>query len=186
MDMYKLKFTKLQLEIFRLFCIKTGIVLNQREIAKLLGVSPTAVAKALPTLEKEEIIKVTKGKTNLNKVEINRDSELAIKLKRVENLKLITESGIIRHLYDGFPGCSIVLFGSYSKGEDICSEEESAHSDIDIAIIGTKGKPVDVSKFKNMLEREININFYSSWKEIHKSLKENILNGIILKGGIEL
>ena len=186
MDTYKLKFTKLQLEIFRLFCIKTGVTLSQREVAGFLKVSPTAVAKALPTLEKEGLIKVNKGKTNLNRVQFNRDSEKAVNLKRVENLKLVIESKITEFLHNEFPGCSIVLFGSYSKGEDVYTEEEDTRSDVDIAVIGTKGKPVDTVRFDKMFERTVNINFYKSWKDIHSSLKENILNGIILEGGVEL
>ena len=50
MDMYKLKWTRLQSEILRLLCIKSGQILNLRGIANCLKVSPTAVAK-LPALQ---------------------------------------------------------------------------------------------------------------------------------------
>ena len=36
------------------------------------------------------------------------------------------------------------------------------------------------------LGRQININFYNSFKNIHKHLKANLCNGIVLAGGIEL
>src|SRR3989338_7431882 len=95
MDMYKVKWTRLQSEIFRLFCIKSGVGLNIREIARALNVTPTAVSKSLLVLEKEHIIKVKKhGKMNLVIVEFNRDNARAIQLKRAENLKLIYESGV--------------------------------------------------------------------------------------------
>lgn len=181
MDKYKLRFTRLQNEIFRLFCIKTGESFNQREIAFLLSVSPTAVSKALPDLEKEKLLIVKKDKNlNLNIVELNRNSEKVLNLKRVENLKRIYESGLIDFLRNQFVGSTIILFGSYSKGEDVID------SDIDIAIIYSKEKKVDLSKFNNFLEKEIILNFYDSFKIIHKHLKENILNGILLEGGIEL
>jgi predicted nucleotidyltransferase len=181
MDMYKLKFTKLQNEIMRLLCIKAGKQLNQAEIARLLKVSPTAIAKSLHLLEKEGLITLRKGeKINLNSVELNRDSGKAVQFKRAENLKLVYESGLQDFLSEEFPGCTIVLFGSYSKGEDTIS------SDIDIAIIGTKEKEIETANFEKILEKKIFINFYPSFKEIHKNLKENILNGIILKGGVEL
>ena len=35
-------------------------------------------------------------------------------------------------------------------------------------------------------ERKININFYGSFKNIHKNLKENLCNGIMLAGSVEL
>ncbi len=53
-----------------------------------------------------------------------------IDLKRVENLKMIYESGIVEELSERFLGGVIILFVSYSYGEDI------VRSDIDIAVIG--------------------------------------------------
>ena len=93
MDMYKLKFTRLQNEIFRLLVIKAGETLNQRGMARFLKVSPTAIAKALILLEKEGIVIVKKDSTfNLNYISLNRDSDIVISLKRVENLKIIAEN----------------------------------------------------------------------------------------------
>ncbi len=181
MDMYKLKWTRLQGEIFRLLCIKTGNPLNQRAIASLLNVSPTAVANSLMGLEKEGILAIKRDKNmNLNLIELNRDNPKIIGLKRVENLKMLYQSGISEFLEETFPGTSIILFGSYSYGED------TLKSDIDIAVIGTKEKEININKFEKILEREIRINFYDNFKEIHKHLKENLCNGILLKGGIEL
>ena len=40
--------------------------------------------------------------------------------------------------------------------------------------------------YEKIFDRKIYINFYNSLKEIHKNLRENILNGIVLKGGVEL
>ena len=42
------------------------------------------------------------------------------------------------------------------------------------------------SDFEKILERKINISFYSSFEGIHKHLKENLCNGIVLFGGIRL
>lgn len=188
MDMYKLKWTRLQMEIFRFLCIKAGQTLNLREISKALKVSPTAVSNALVELEKEELVKVKKSKTiNLLSIEFNRDNQKVIEMKRVENLKMIYESGLSDFLFNEFPGCAIILFGSYSRGEDVWTgEAEENRSDIDIAIIGTGGREVDLTKFDKMLERSVSINFYKSWEGVHKHLKNNILNGILLRGGVEL
>lgn len=181
MDTYKLKWTQLQQEIFRLLCVKSGKRLNQREIAKLLGVSPTSIAKSLPRLKKENLISVEKSKSmNLTLIELNRDNEKAMELKRVENLRTIYESDIVNFLEDNLPGCTIILFGSFSRGDDI------SDSDIDIAVIGTKEKEISLERFERVLEKTINLNFYKTLKDIHKHLRENILNGIVLRGGIEL
>ncbi|HLD04387.1 MAG TPA: hypothetical protein VJG90_01585 [Candidatus Nanoarchaeia archaeon] len=187
MDMYKLKWTRLQAEIIRLFCIRAGQTLNLRGVAKALNVTPTAISKALPELQKKGIIKIKPSKTmNLLSLELNRENPKTTQLKRTENLRLIYESELSNFLYHEFPGCTIILFGSYSLGEDIFTETEETRSDIDIAIIGTKGKKINLTRFDTLLERKININFYESWKTIHKNLKDNILNGIILSGGIDL
>ncbi|MCX6746690.1 MAG: nucleotidyltransferase domain-containing protein [Candidatus Pacearchaeota archaeon] len=187
MDMYTIKFTRLQSEIFRLFCIKAGMSLNQRETARFLKVSPTAISKSLPLLEKENLIRIKKDKRmNLMFIELDRDSEKAINFKRAENVRMIYESGLVGFLEDSFPGCTIILFGSYSRGDDILSESEGHKSDIDIAIIGAKSKEIELTKFEELLERIITVNSYLSFKEIHKNLKDNILNGILLSGTVEL
>ena len=187
MDMYQIKWTGLQAEIFRLFCIKAGHTLNQRGVAEALKVTPTAVSKALIKLQKEDFIKITRSKTmNLLTIELNRDNPKAIQLKRTENLKLIYESELSEYLHNEFPGSATILFGSYSRGEDVYSENDETRSDIDIAVIGIKEKMINLTKFDKLLERKININYYDSWNKIHKHLKDNILNGIVLNGVIEL
>ncbi len=181
MDIYKLKFTRLQIEIFKLLCIKAGEKLNKRQISKLLKVSPTAIAKSLPLLEKENLVKIIKNKgINFTSIELNRDNQKTMLLKRVENLGFIYKSGLMECLENKFPGGTIILFGSYSRGDDTTT------SDIDIAIIGRKDKEVNLTNYEKELQREIRINFYPSFKEIHKHLKENIFNGIVIAGGINL
>jgi len=180
-NIYKLKLTNLQQEILRLLFVKVGTPLNQRQIANLLEVSPPAVMKALPGLEKESLLKIQQDKeTKRWSIELNRDSHKVMQLKRADNLKLIYETGLADFLEKEFAGATIILFGSYSRGEDIIN------SDIDIAVIGRKEKGLDLTEYETELERKININFYPSFKGIHKHLKENLCNGIMLVGGIEL
>ena len=179
MDIYKLKWTRLQTDIFSLLCLKAGEKLSQREIAKLLKVSPTAVANSLKELKEFNFIKVEKTKT-INFVSFNRENPKAVELKRVENLKNIYLLGLSDYLEKELAGGSIILFGSYSMGEDTNS------SDIDIAVIERKDKILHLEEYEKNLNRKINVNFYSSWKNIHEHLKNNILKGILLHGDIEL
>ncbi|MBS3118561.1 nucleotidyltransferase domain-containing protein [Candidatus Woesearchaeota archaeon] len=179
MDIYKLKLTKLQAEIFSLLCIKAGERLSQREIAKILKVSPTAVTNSVPQLKKDNLIKVEETKT-INFVSFNRDEPKAIELKRVENLKNIYLSGLSNYLEKELAGGTVILFGSYSRGEDTNT------SDVDIAVIGRKDKLLQLEEYEKLLHREINLNFYNSFKDIHEHLKNNILNGILLHGSVEL
>lgn len=178
-DIYKLKFTVLQLEILRFLFVKAGTSFNARVMAKALSVSQTAVSKALPLLEKEELVKIEKRSGRWS-IKLNIDNPKVIALKRAENLKMFCESGAISFLEDKLPGATIILFGSYSRGDDTIT------SDIDIAVIGRKEKNLVLAHFENILERKINLNFYPSLKEVRKELRENLCNGIVLSGGIEL
>ena len=181
MDKYNIRFTRLEEEIFRVFCVKAGEKLNQRQIAKLLGVSPTAVAKSLPNLERAGLLKIERSKTmNLILVSLNREENKCVHLKRVENLRRLYESGILEYLEGVYPGAAVILFGSYGKGEDVVS------SDIDLAVIGSKEKMLDLEDYEKRLERKIRINYYKSLKELSLELKENIFNGIVLSGAVEL
>ena len=93
---------------------------------------------------------------------------------------MIYESELVEFLHDKLPEATIILFGSYSLGEDLYS------SDIDIAIIGSSERKIDVSSYEKILHRKIVIQFYDKMGEIHKNLKESILNGIVLKGSVRL
>ncbi|HDK42770.1 MAG TPA: hypothetical protein ENG87_05285 [Candidatus Pacearchaeota archaeon] len=59
-------------------------------------------------------------------------------------------------------------------------------SDIDIAVIGVKEKDINLTKFENLLEKNIIINFYPSFNKIHKHLRDSILNGILLSGSVDI
>jgi len=180
-NIYKLKLTNLQQKIMRLLFVKAGTSLNQRQISRFLQVSQPAVMKALPVLEKENLVKIWQDKESKRwSIELNRVNHRIMQLKRADNLKQIYESGLADFLEEKFAGASIILFGSYSRGEDLIN------SDIDIAIIGRKETVVNLSEYEKLLERTINLNFYPSFHKIHKELKENLCNGIVLIGGIEL
>ncbi len=179
MDIYTLNFTALEQDIFSLLCLKAGEKLSQREIAMMLKVSPTAVSNSTKKLRERNLIKVEKTKT-INFISFNRSEKRAVELKRIENLKNVYLSGLSDYFENTLPGGTIILFGSYSRGEDTNT------SDIDLAVIGRKDKALNLEKFERGLNRKIHVNFYDSWKKIHPHLKNNILNGVLLSGGIEL
>ena len=173
MDIYKQKFTQLDQEIFSLLCKKAGQKLSQREISQILEVSPTAIGKAIKRTG--SILEIEKTRTS-NLVSLN---DKAKKIKMVENLRQLYISGLADHLEEKFAGATIILFGSYSRGED------SVRSDIDIAVIGRKQKKSDLDVYEKALERKININFYDDWN-IDRHLRNNILNGIVIAGSVDL
>jgi predicted nucleotidyltransferase len=179
-NIYKLELSLLQQRIMRLLFVKAGSSLNMNGIARILEVSQPAVLKSIPFLQKEELVIAKQDKDSSRwSIELNRNDKQVIGLKRVDNLKQIYESGLVKQLYDLFPGATVILFGSYAHGDD------TINSDIDLAVIDGEKKDID-SKFSKILEREIIVNYYKSFKNIDSSLLSNILNGITLKGAVEL
>ena len=180
-NIYKLKLTNLQQEILRVLFTKNGSSLNQRQLANILKVSQPAITKALPLLEQSGFILLHKDKeTKRWSVSLNTQNHKILQLKRVDNLKQIYESGLFELLEKEHAGATIILFGSYARGEDTLG------SDIDIAVVGRKEKILDLTDYETSFERTININYYESFSRIHKHLKENLANGIVLSGGFEL
>jgi len=177
----KLELTNLQQRILRLLFLKAGSSLNAHNIAKVLHVSQPAIMKALPYLGKRDLIKMFQDEESKRwSIELNIENHKVMQLKRVDNLRLIYESGLADFLEREFAGGVIILFGSYSYGED------TINSDIDLAVIGRKEKSTDLEKFENVFEREIRINFYENFGKIHKNLRSNLFNGVILSGRINL
>lgn len=74
---------------------------------------------------------------------------------------------------------AIFLFGSASRGED------KENSDIDI-YVKLKSSGINTESFEKQLRRKINILFEENFKELSPELKNNIVNGIKLKGYLDL
>lgn len=179
---YKPKLTNLQQGILRFLFSRPESFFNMIRLSQFLEVSQPAIKKAIPLLVKNNAIKLSRDKESKRySIILNRDNPDIIQLKRANNLERIYHSRLPSFLYDFLPGTTIILFGSYSRGED------SESSDIDIAIVGISEKEVNIIKFQKYLERNISLHFYKSFKDIKdENLKNNILNGIVLYGSVKL
>lgn len=174
----KPQLTLLQIGILRELFIRTGLPINQRQLSIKLNVSQPAIKKALPKLEQLNYIKIQRDQRLA--IELNTGNNKVMQLKRVDNLKHVYESNLADYLERELAGATIILFGSFSRGED------TINSDIDIAVIGRKEKQLNLTTYEEQFKRTININYYGSFGKIHKHLKENLANGIVLSGGFEL
>jgi len=101
--------------------------------------------------------------------------------KKLYNLKILFESQLIEYLKIEFNNPGIILFGSFAKGEDI------EKSDIDLYLETPSKKQVNLEKYEKKLDREIQIIQNKGLKEISNiHLANNIINGVILNGFIEV
>jgi predicted nucleotidyltransferase len=151
------------------------------EISKKAKLSHTSTKKHLQTLIKLSIINETIEKKGSRKFPIfksNINNENYREYKILYNLIELKKSKITKFLKDNFMPKSIVLFGSYLRGEDI------EDSDIDLFIECNEEK-VNLSKFKKLLNRNIQLHFKVKFNNYPKELKNNIVNGLILSGYLE-
>ncbi|MCX6747183.1 MAG: nucleotidyltransferase domain-containing protein [Candidatus Pacearchaeota archaeon] len=141
-----------------------------KEISRKINLAHTSVKVHINVLVKEDLIEETK--TEIFKgYKAKRDSPEFIFHKKISNLISVKESGIIESLKEHYPK-SVILFGSYDKGEDIET------SDLDIFVDSKKFK-VDTEKFEKYLKRGVHIIFK---EEAGKGLMESINQGTVLFG----
>lgn len=149
------------------------------EISKKVKKAHTSVKKHLERLKKAGIIKeITekKGKRAFPLYSADTDNKEYRHFKKISNLEKIED--LAQFLNDELMPKNIVLFGSYAKGED------TEDSDIDL-FLECGEKKINLKKFEKLLSRNIQLHFKAEFNEYPKELKNNILNGIVLRGYLE-
>ncbi|SRR3989339_384221 len=145
-----------------------------RELSRLSGISPASVVNYLKEFEKQGLIKKSE-KRGIPFYQAQRESEDFIFYKKISILYEIKKSGLVDYLWDKIYPEAIILYGSHVKGESV------EGSDLDIFIIGKEEK-VSLDKYEEKLGREIHLMFKDDAKKIPKELKNNLINGVVLKG----
>ncbi|MBI5391974.1 nucleotidyltransferase domain-containing protein [Candidatus Woesearchaeota archaeon] len=154
--------------------------LRVREIERTLKLPLPSVIRYCMELEKEEILHLAKM-GNVRFYTANRGSKKYLLEKKLYNLKQLHESGLIEYLKVELSNPTIVLFGSYAKGEDL---EES---DIDLYIETPSNRKVHLEKFEKLLKRVIQVFQHKNLKEIsNPHLANNIINGITVNNYLEV
>lgn len=146
-----------------------------KEISRKTNIAPTSIRKNIKILLEENLI-IKKDAKPFSGFVANRDNKEFIFLKRVYNLFSLRE--LKEYIEKNIFPPIFLVFGSYSLGEDIES------SDIDLFMV-SKSKKIDLSRFEEKLNREINIMIVDSIKKIEKPLQKKLYNGIVLCGGFD-
>lgn len=154
-------------EIFFLEPTKVHFI---KEISRRINLAHTSVKIHLQALIKENLVAETKSEVFRGYRALRQNPEF-ISEKKIANLILIKNSGLIEALKEKYPQ-SIILFGSYDKGEDIET------SDLDLFIDSKKFK-FNPEKFEKYLKRKIHLIFK---EEADKSIIQSINQGTILFG----
>ncbi|MBS3137792.1 nucleotidyltransferase domain-containing protein [Candidatus Woesearchaeota archaeon] len=155
------------------------------ELAAQSSVRKENIGKILRYFEKNNIITIIRLKT-IWQIHANQQNNLFVRMKITNNLQNVYHSGLVDFLNEYYNNPkTIILFGSYRKGEDIST------SDIDIAIEDDSIKEYKITELKELteiekyLQRKIQIHLFNK-VYINKNVFNNIANGIVLLGFLEV
>ncbi len=170
-----------QLRVLKHFFSSPNERFYLREMARLLNMSPMTLKRSLDALLKDDLI-VREEIKNQILYRANTDSQSYRFAKISYNLSWLEKNSIVESLIESVPGTSsIVLYGSYAKGEN------DRHSDIDLLIISS-AKEVRTSDLRKKLGIDVNIMNFSKtgWTKQAKSNRayylDIITEGIVLYG----
>jgi predicted nucleotidyltransferase len=165
-------------KVMKLFFDNPEKKFHIREIARQTGLSAPGVLKIVKKL-KEESLLVSERENVVENVKASRNEKF-LQLKKANNILSLFESGLIDSLRDNYEEPeAIVVFGSYSKGEDI------SQSDIDIAVVTKKEAQLDLKGFEKYLRRKIRI-YEIQISDAEKEFLNNLANGTVVYGFLRI
>ncbi|MFA4820464.1 MAG: nucleotidyltransferase domain-containing protein [Candidatus Aenigmatarchaeota archaeon] len=146
--------------------------ISVRQYSRLIKVSPPTASTLLSMYEKDGLLTKEKDR-NYMMFRANQKDNGFIMLSRIYWQQRLEK--FVRGIES--PD-AVVLFGSLSKAE------AKPDSDADICIIG--GEKKDIEKFMERTGRKIQVFWFDSLRDADKELRNNVINGHILSGRLEL
>ncbi|NOQ38386.1 hypothetical protein GQ472_05865 [archaeon] len=162
------------------FFLHPTVQLRVRHIERDVGVPLPSAIRYVKELEEEEVLK-SSFVSGVKLFSADRTSGQFLAEKRMYNIMALSDSGLLKYLVETLDNPTIVLFGSYSRGEDV------EDSDIDL-YVEVQGRNLSgLKKFEKGLGRKIQIFFYRTIDSVeNKELANNIINGVTLNGFLEV
>jgi predicted nucleotidyltransferase len=154
------------------------------ELTRFTGISKTTANHIVSKLSKEGFLKI-ESLGRVWRISCNPSHIYNSTRKISYNLNLIYESEIIKDILSSIPNPrSIILFGSYRKGDDIDS------SDIDVAVETLDNSPTKIIFLGTISQlgyrKNVKVNVLKfSRNKIDSNLFSNFVNGIVLYGFLE-
>lgn len=150
-----------------------------RELSRITNKNTKTVMKYLKDFVRKKIVRKIKKPYSYPFYEAHRLSKSYKIIKSNLLINKIAESGLIDFIEQKLNPKAIVLFGSVQKGTYI------KDSDIDLFIQG-KEKKLNLLKFERKLKHNIQLHFEENLNKLTEGLRNNIINGYTLSGGLEL
>lgn len=161
------------LRVLAVFFKEPTAIHFMREIGREIQLAPPSIKISINALLKSGLIKQKKSKP-FNGYIADRENDLFLFYKRVYNLFSLHE--LISRITESICPQATILFGSYSRGEDIES------SDIDILILSKIKRELNLADLEKKLKRKINIMILEDLRKLDDSMIKKIHNGTVLQG----
>ena len=156
--------------------------LRVRHIERKVDVALPSAVRYAKELEEENILKRAIV-AEITLYMADRGAQEFLIEKKLFNINSLFSCGLVDFLVTEYSNPTMIVFGSYSKGED------TEGSDIDI-YIETQKKILsnqDAEQYEKKLMRKLQFFNYKKIGEVeNKNLANNILNGTVLNGFVEV
>lgn len=170
------------MDIINIFFKNPEKEFSVREVARAVKIAPTTASLRLSTLKKQGLL-ISRKERNYILYKANFANKEFINQKLFHNIHYLYQCGLVSYLVEYYNQPSaLILFGSFRKAQDI------PISDIDLCIITPLKKEPDLTAFEKKLGHKIQLFLLpkSQIKQTPAPLLNNILNGIVLEGFIEV
>ena len=175
-----MKSTNIKETLKEFFFVNPNARMRVRGIEKKLKLPLPSVIRYCKELDKEEILTTIKT-GNVVFYTADKTSQKYLLQKKFYNIQSLYDSGLIDFIKIELNNSPVIVFGSYSKGED------DENSDIDLYIETPSGKHISLVEYEKRLSRKIQVFRHKNLQEIKNiNLANNIINGVILNGYIEV
>lgn len=162
------------------FFINPTTKLRVRQIERLVKVPLPSVIRYTQELERESIIKSSEI-AGIKVYSADRNSKGYLIEKKLFNIHQLYTSDLINFILSEYSNPTLIVFGSYSRGEDV------ENSDIDLYLETPTAKKINLDKFEKKLQRKIQLFQYPKIQKVENpELANNIINGIVLNGFVEV
>ncbi|MDI6736951.1 MAG: nucleotidyltransferase domain-containing protein [Nanoarchaeota archaeon] len=151
------------------------------EIVRDSKVARAVANKWLKRYVKEGLLRRVKEKGKFPCFTCGMDNPVYISMKKLLAIEQVFRSGLAEHLLSLKDAKSVVLFGSFARGD------WHKGSDIDIFIYG-KSRGFEKSRYELKLKRQIELHLFETKAELNQvrtGLLKNVLNGYSLKGQMQ-
>jgi len=142
-----------------------------REIAEKTKIPKSTIKNYLDQLKSEKLVNKDNQSTYSNYFKIKKTHYYIEKM---------FEAGLIDYLVKELTPETIILFGSFRKGESV------KESDLDLFVVSHSKKKLDLGGFERKLKHNIELHLKTSINKLHDNLFNNVVNGIKLSGSFKV